>query len=116
MDNCTVHMKGDSENLQNRLLEQLGILMIPLPPYWCKLNLTKLVFQTVTVRLNGERERYNGTFNDGFFTDFDGKLQCFNRCDVKKITSNVDTSIIVGLLLGDKKIILLFMIMLLYIK
>ena len=32
VDNYTVHIKGNNENLQNRLLEQLGILMIPLPP------------------------------------------------------------------------------------
>ena len=57
VDNCTVHMKGNNGNLQNRLLEQLGILMIPLPSYWCELNPTKLVFWTMIARLNGERKR-----------------------------------------------------------
>ena len=33
VDNCTVHMKGDNGNLQDKLLLELGVLMIPLPPY-----------------------------------------------------------------------------------
>ena len=83
VDNCTVHMKGDNGHLQDKLLQELGVLMVPLPPYWCELNPTELVFQTLLARLVSERRRYNATSNDSFFDDIDGEMGRFTRKDVK---------------------------------
>ena len=83
VDNCTVHMKGDNGNLQDKLLRDAGILMVPLPPYWCELNPTELVFQTLLARLDSERKRYNATSNDAFVDDIDGEMMQFNRRDVQ---------------------------------
>ena len=85
VDNCTVHMKGDNGDLQDQLLRDLGVLMVPLPPYWCELNPTELVFQTLLARLNAERRRYNATSNDTFFLDIDGEMGAFSHRDVKKM-------------------------------
>ena len=85
VDNCTVHMKGDNGDLQDQLLRDLGVLMVPLPPYWCELNPTELVFQTLLARLNAERRRYNATSNDTFFLDIDGEMGVFSHRDVKKM-------------------------------
>ena len=91
VDNCTVHMKGDNGELQDQLLRDLGLLMVPLPPYWCELNLTELVFQTLLVRLNTERRRYNATSSNNFYLDIDGEMGAFSQSDVKIFISNVDT-------------------------
>ena len=32
VDNCSIHMKGNNGHLQDHLLHQLGVLMVPLPP------------------------------------------------------------------------------------
>ena len=67
VDNCSVHMKGDNGALQDQLLKGLGVLMIALPPYWCELNPTELVFQTLLARLTADRARYNSSSNDEFY-------------------------------------------------
>ena len=75
-------MKGDNGHLQDKLLQELGVLMAPLPPYWCELNPTELVFQTLLARLASERRRYNATSNDNFYDDIDGEMGRFTRKDV----------------------------------
>ena len=82
VDNCTVHMKGDNGNLQDHLLQKAGVLMVPLPPYWCKLDPTEQCFQTLVARLSSERKRYNASSNDNFFDDIDGEMSNFSRADV----------------------------------
>ena len=83
VDNCSVHMKGDNGHLQDHLLHQLGVLMVPLPPYWCELNLTKLVFQTLVACLTAKRRRYNALSNDDFFNNIDDEMLNFTHDDVK---------------------------------
>ena len=67
--------------------------MVPLPPYWCELNPTGLVFQTLLARLDSERKRYNATSNDMFVDDIDGEMMQFNRRDVKNFLLTVDIKI-----------------------
>ena len=92
VDNCSVHMKGDNGALQDQLLEGLGVLMIALPPYWCELNPTELVFSTLLARLSSERARYNSSSNDKFYNcivdemyDFsiDDTMSFFIKCGYK---------------------------------
>ena len=58
VDNCTVHMQGNNVGLQDSLMHDYGILMIPLPPYHPDFNPTELVFNTLLQRLTAERARY----------------------------------------------------------
>ncbi len=44
VDNCSIHFKGDNEELQEFLWETYAITMIPLPPYHAGLNPAELVF------------------------------------------------------------------------
>lgn len=87
VDTCTVHINEDNGHLQDKLLQELGVLMthLPpsLPPYWCELNPRKLVFQTLLARLDSERRRHNATSNDIFFDGIDGKMGRFTCKDVK---------------------------------
>ena len=75
-------MKGDNGALQNQLLEELGVLTVALPPYWCELNPTKLVFQTMLARLREERARYNSSSNDEFYDSIIDDLYNFTIDDV----------------------------------
>ena len=58
VDNCTVHMQGNNVGLQDSLMHDYGILMIPLPPYHPDFNPTELVFNALLQRLTAERARY----------------------------------------------------------
>ena len=82
VDNCSVHMKGDNGALQDQLLHKLGVLMVPLPPYWCELNPTELVFQTLLARLRSDRSRYNAKNNDVFYDSIIKKMMQFSYEDV----------------------------------
>ena len=55
VDNCTIHMLGENEHLQEVLLMQQGILMITHPPYYVELNPTELVFRTLLTRMRAIR-------------------------------------------------------------
>ena len=59
--------KAERAELQDQLLEGLGVLMVALPPYWCELNPTELVFQTMLARMKAQRARYNSSSNDEFY-------------------------------------------------
>ena len=83
VDNCTIHMKGDNSHLQDQLLQDLGVLMVPLPPYWCELNPTELVFNSLLMNMRSERKRYNAGTNDQFFDDIDAEMNDFTRDEVK---------------------------------
>ena len=82
MDNCSVHMKGDNGALQDQLLEGLGMIMIALPSYWCELNPTELVFQTMLARMKAERARYNSSSNDEFYDSIIDEMYKFSIDDV----------------------------------
>ena len=58
IDNCSVHVKGDNIGLQHALMSKFGILLLPLPPYHPELNPTKLVFNTLLMRLRSASSRY----------------------------------------------------------
>ena len=60
LDNCSIHYKSENEHLQEVLLMEHGILMIPLPPYYCELNPTELVFRTLVTRLTSIRCNSSG--------------------------------------------------------
>ena len=57
VDNCTIHMQGENEYIQEVLFEEVGVLMIPLPPYHPVLNPTALVFNTLLQRLMAKQSR-----------------------------------------------------------
>ena len=82
VDNCSVHMKGDNGSLQDQLLHKLGVLMVPLPPYWCELNPTELVFQTLLARLRSDRARYNSESNTKFYDNIIKEMMQFSYDDV----------------------------------
>ena len=82
VDNCSVHMKGDNGSLQDQLLHKLGVLMVPLPPYWCELNPTELVFQTLLARLRSDRARYNSKNNTEFYDSIIKEMMQFSFDDV----------------------------------
>ena len=67
VDNCSAHMKDCNGALQDQLLEELGVLMIALPSYWCEINPTELVFQIFLARLAVKMERYNSSSNDEIY-------------------------------------------------
>ena len=43
VDNCSIHFMGDCQFLQSSLMEEVGVLMIPLPPYYAELNPTEYI-------------------------------------------------------------------------
>ena len=99
VDNCSVHMKGDNGALQDQLLEGLGVLMVALPPYWCELNPTELVFQTLLARLTAKRARYNSSSNDVFYNcivdemyhfSIDDCISFFKKCRYKFFTNRTN--------------------------
>ena len=55
VDNCTIHMQGENEHLQDILWENYGILMMALPPYHPELNPTELVFRALLKRMRSLR-------------------------------------------------------------
>jgi hypothetical protein len=55
VDNCTIHFKGECDDLQDLLWNECQILMIPLPPYHPEFNPTELAFQTLFQRLRALR-------------------------------------------------------------
>ena len=57
--------------------------MVPLPPYWCELNPTELVFQALVARLSGERKRYKALNNNEFYYNIDDEMSRFKQSDVK---------------------------------
>ena len=69
VDNCTIHIKGDNEGLQQILWEEHGVLMITLPPYHPELTPTELVFRTLLMRMRAQRARVGSN-------DFVGDLIC----------------------------------------
>ena len=79
IDNCTIHVKGDNEALQQILWEDHGILMITLPPYHPELNPTELVFSTLVSRMRSQRARVGS--ND-FLGDVNRTLDAISRRDV----------------------------------
>ena len=74
-------MKGNNGALQDQLLAELGVLMIALPPYWCELNPTELVFQILLARLAAERARYNSSSNDEFHASIVDEMYEFSMDD-----------------------------------
>ena len=51
VDNCSIHFMGDCQFIQSSLMEEAGVLMIPLPPYYAELNPTEYVFNTLMKRM-----------------------------------------------------------------
>ena len=43
VDNYTIHFMGDYQFMQQILMEEAGVLMIPLPPYYAEFNPTEYV-------------------------------------------------------------------------
>ena len=82
VDNCTVHMQGNNVGLQDSLMNDHGILMIPLPPYHPDFNPTELVFNTLLQRLTAERARYKSLDAYDFLDAILLELCKFTRLDV----------------------------------
>ena len=69
------------------------MLIVALPPYWCAVNPTKLVFQTMLAWLKAERTRYNSSSNDEFYDIIINELYKFTIDDVISFFKNADISI-----------------------
>jgi len=69
VDNCSIHMKGENEYLQETLLEEMDILMIPLPPYYAELNPTEFVFNYLVQILKSKSTRYGVAGDSKYFKD-----------------------------------------------
>ena len=83
IDNCSVHMLGENQHLQENLFECLGILMVPLPPYHPELNPTELVFNTLLMRLRSKQSRSTSSSNDDFLQRIENELNDFTSSDAK---------------------------------
>ena len=75
-------MEGDNGNLQNKLFQDHGVLMIALSPYWYKLNPTELVFQMLLARMKSERARYNTLSDDIIYDNIMNEMLNFSFDDV----------------------------------
>ena len=69
VDNCSIHMKGENEFLQETLLDEMQILMIPLPPYYPELNPTEFVFNYLVQVLKSESTRYDVAGDSKYFKE-----------------------------------------------
>ena len=85
VDNCTIHFMGDCQFIQKSLMEEAGVLMIPLPPYYAELNPTEYVFNTLTERMKSTLARGSGMFDPALFKhEITCELKKFTHCDVAK--------------------------------
>ena len=66
VNNCTIHMHGENEELQASLWNELGIVMIALPPYYPELNPTEFVFNYLVAILKRDRVRCGVNCNESF--------------------------------------------------
>ena len=83
VDNCTIHMGGSNRSLQTVLLQECGILMIPLPPYCPELNPTELVFRTLITRLRSLRCRCENSSEMNWLDEVKNVLSEISYRDVK---------------------------------
>ena len=74
VDNCSIHMQGCNQYLQEDLFNYLGILMIPLPPYHLELNPTELVFNTLVQRMKSKQTRSSSKSNMIFLEKIENEL------------------------------------------
>ena len=66
-------------------MEEAGVLMIPLPPYYTELNPTEYVFNTLTERMKSTLARSDGMFDPALFKhEITCELKEFTHCDVAK--------------------------------
>ena len=84
VDNCSIHMSGDNDSLQNMLFFKCGILMVPLPPYTPELNPCEFVFQTLVQRMRSKNNRERSKNNAKFIQKVESELSNFVRNDVVK--------------------------------
>ena len=59
------------------MMHKVGVLMVPLPPYWCELNPSELVFQILLARLRSDRARYNLKNNNEFHISIINEIMQF---------------------------------------
>lgn len=86
IDNCSIHMSGENEFLQETLWKEAGILMIPLPPYSPELNPIKLVFNDLVQHLRSWASRSESVSSEEFKQVVMRVLSSslFSRKDIKK--------------------------------
>ena len=84
VDNCTIHFMGDCQFMQKTLMEEAGVLMIPLPPYYAELNPTEYVFNTLTERMKSTLARCGMFDPEKFKHDVICELDKFTHHDVAK--------------------------------
>ena len=67
-------------------MEEAGVLMIPLPPYYAELNPTEYVFNTPTERMRSTLARSDSFFDSALFKhEITCELKKFTHyCDVAK--------------------------------
>ena len=68
VDNCSIHFMGDCQFMQQMLMEEAGVLMIPLAPYYAEFNPTELVFNTLVQRMKSTLARC-GMFDPKLFKE-----------------------------------------------
>ena len=82
IDNCSVHMQGCSQYLQEDLFNYLGI-MISLSPYHPELNPTELVFNILVQRMKSKQTRSLSKSNRNFSAKIENEMMDITREDVK---------------------------------
>ena len=76
-------MHGENKHLQENLFNDLGILMVPLPPYHPELNPTELVFNTLVQRMRSNHTRSSSKSNKVFLKKVITEIENFSRDDAK---------------------------------
>lgn len=66
LDNCTIHMGGENEFLQEVLWMEHGILLLPLPPYHPELNPIELIFNDLVQNLRSNAARFVSLSQEDF--------------------------------------------------
>ena len=88
VDNCTIHFMGDCQFLQQSLMENAGVLMIPLPPYYAELNPTEFIFNTLVERMKATLARCGMGDPKKFKDEIIYELSLFTYDDVYKMFKN----------------------------
>ena len=66
VDNCSIHFKGENDQLEEVLWNEFEILMVRLPPYYPELNPTEFVFGHLVVQLRNKFVRSRAQTEEDF--------------------------------------------------
>lgn len=84
LDNCTIHMGGENEFLQEVLWMEHGILLLPLPPYHPELNPIELIFNDLVQALRSNASRFVSLTQEEFNYEVQNFLSNVTHTQVEK--------------------------------